>query len=258
MDLQLKNRFFIVCGATSGLGNAVASSLLAEGARVLVVARDEDAISEFVKKFPENADGLSGNLFEPSTLNALVKKLDGKYIDGIVVNAGGPPAGLFSEMNMGKWDEAYNNLLRWKVQLLSKFLPVFVKQQYGRLLFIESVAVKQPVPNLVLSNSLRLAVVGLVKTLSQEYAGQGITFNILAPGYHDTKAIKRLIQKRSEQQKITEEAALEGFTTEIPVGRMGEPAEFAIPACWLLSPLSGYINGQTFSIDGGLVRYVFG
>lgn len=258
MDLQLKNRFFIVCGATSGLGNAIALALLSEGARVLIIARDAKEIEEFVKKHPENAEGFPGNLFEPSTLNAMLKKLDGKYIDGILVNAGGPPAGLFAELNMGKWDEAYNNLLRWKVQLLTKFLPVFVKQQYGRILFIESVAVKQPVPNLILSNSLRLAVVGMVKTLSQEYAGHGITFNILAPGYHDTKAINRLISKRSEQQKITETEAREDFTGEIPVGRMGEPAEFAIPACWLLSPLSGYVNGQTFSIEGGLVKYIFG
>lgn len=119
-------------------------------------------------------------------------------------------------------------------------------------------SVKQPVENLVLSNSLRLSVVGFVKTLSQEIADRGITLNILAPGYHDTQAMQRLFVKKSQVQNISVEEAGKQFEDEIKMGKMGNPDEFASLAIWLLSPHSRYITGQTISVDGGLIKSVFG
>ncbi|NJK85940.1 MAG: SDR family NAD(P)-dependent oxidoreductase [Bacteroidales bacterium] len=130
-----------------------------------------------------------------------------KKVDGILVNAGGPPAKSFHETTLEDWDEAYKKLLRWKVELVKSFLPGMMAQQYGRFLFIESAAIKQPLENLVLSTSLRLSVAGFVKTLSQEIPLSGITFNILAPGYHYTPAVERLVRKKSENENISFEEA---------------------------------------------------
>ena len=131
-------------------------------------------------------------------------------------------------------------------------------QNVGRLLYIESVSVKEPVANLVLSNSLRPAIVGFAKTLSQEIAHNGITVNILAPGYHSTAAMERLFAKKAELENISENEAKELFEKEIPVGKMGKPEEMAGLACWILSPLARYVTGQTITHDGGMVKSVFG
>jgi 3-oxoacyl-[acyl-carrier protein] reductase len=137
-------------------------------------------------------------------------------------------------------------------------LPLLQQQQYGRMLYIESSSVKQPLENLVLSNSLRLAVVGFVKTLSQEIAASGVTLNIMAPGSHDTPAIQRVYNKKAEQAGISPAAAREKGIQQIPVGRLGKADDFASLAAWLLSPAAGYITGQTITVDGGTVKSIFG
>ena len=131
-------------------------------------------------------------------------------------------------------------------------------QNYGRIVFIESVSVKQPVENLVLSNALRAAVVGLMKSLSQDVAHQNITLNMIAPGYHNTAAMQRLFKKKADIENITLEEAKTIFERQLPVGRMGEADELARLACWLLSPLSRFVTGQTISHDGGMVKGLFG
>ncbi len=133
-------------------------------------------------------------------------------------------------------------------------LEKFQEQEYGRILFIESAAVKQPIENLILSNSLRMAVVGFAKTLSQEVAHQGITCNILAPGYHATPAMERLFANKSLLLGISSDEAKKEFEKETKVGHLGDPEDFGSLAVWLLSSHSRFITGQTISIDGGLVR----
>jgi 3-oxoacyl-[acyl-carrier protein] reductase len=141
--------------------------------------------------------------------------------------------------------------------LTKELLPVLQKDNSGRIVYIESASVKQPIDNLVLSNSLRLAVVGFVKTLSNEVGHTGVTMNIIAPGYHNTAAMDRLFANKSETLNISKEAAKEKFESEILSGQMGEPEDLASLACWLLSPYSKYITGQTISVDGGLIKSVF-
>lgn len=162
------------------------------------------------------------------------------------------------ETTLEDWDNAYKNLLRWKVVLVKKFIPAMVEKKYGRILFIESASIKQPMENLVLSTSLRLAVIGFAKTLSEEIAASGVTLNILAPGAHNTEAIKRIHLKKSEQTGIPIEQIREEGGKEIPVGFLGNAENFGSLGSWLLSPHSAFITGQTISVDGGTIKGIFG
>lgn len=254
MDLGLKDNLFVVTGGTSGFGKAIAETLVAEGAEVIVNARGEEKLKAFKEKFPSQVDYIAGDITTDVTLSELIRKIDDRKLNGIVVNASGPPAASFHNTELADWDEAYKQLLRWKVKLTKQILPIMKEHQYGRMLFIESASVKQPIENLVLSNSLRMAVVGFVKTLSGEIAGSGITCNILAPGYHATSAMERLFVKKSTLLGIDMDAAKAEFEREVAVGRLGDPMEFASLATWLLSERSGYITGQTISVDGGLIK----
>jgi len=258
MDLQLKNKKFIVTGATSGLGNAVLKALVYEGAFVYAIARSVDKVGELNKRFKNSVLAVAGDITEIETIDRLLKLIKNETIEGVFVNAGGPPAKAFLETELADWDNAYKTLLRWKVDFMQKLLPKFIGQQYGRILFSESSTVKQPLQNLVLSNSIRLAVVGMAKTLSEEIAQQGITVNVIGPGFHDTAAMQRLFIKKSETEGISIEEARKNFESQTKTGRMGDADDFASLAIWLLSPKSKYITGQTFSVDGGLIKGVFG
>lgn len=258
MDLKIKDRLYLVGGATAGFGNATALALIAEGAKVIAVARNAKNLSEFQSQFPEQLEAINGDITESEIIDEIVNLIGKRKLDGILVNAGGPPAKSALETTMEDWDLAWFTVVRWKIDLVMKLLPVMRKQKYGRILFVESVSVKQPIENLVLSNSFRMAVVGFAKTLSQEIGDEGITVNVLAPGYHNTHAVKRLLQKKSDTTGKSYEAIQLELEKNIPVRRMGIPDEFASLAAWLLSPHSGYINGQTISIDGGVMAGSFG
>ncbi len=258
MDLGIKDKLFIVTGATSGLGNGCARALLNDGANIIAVARDSKKLDKFYNEYPDQISTLCGDISNTKIIKELVEIVRDKYLDGILVNAGGPPAKSFLETELSDWDVAYGSILRWKVEITKAFLPKFELQQYGRLVYIESKSVKQPIENLVLSNSLRLAVVGFVKTLSQEIAEKGVTLNVMAPGFHDTAAAHRLYIKRSEVEGISIGQAKAKYESEIEVGRMGDVYDFGSLGAWLLSPLSGYITGQTISVDGGAVKGTMG
>jgi len=256
MDLEIKDKLFVVCGATSGFGRSVAESLIKEGAQIIIIARTAAKVQAFCDTCSD-IESIVGDVTTDAVIANIVRKIGKRKIDGILVNAGGPPAKSFIETEVGDWDDAYESILRWKVKLTNFLLPLFIEQKYGRLVFIESVSVKQPIENLILSNSLRLAVVGFVKTLSQEIAQHGITANILAPGYHATGAMDRLFAKKSALLGITEAEAKTSFESEIKSGRLGNPSDLASLATWLLSPKSAYVTGQTISVDGGLLKSTF-
>jgi 3-oxoacyl-[acyl-carrier protein] reductase len=257
MDLQLTNQLFIVGGATSGFGKAIAETLLNEGANVIAVARGKEKLQQLKNAYPA-VEIFAGDITQSATINQLVAVVASRQVHGIVVNAGGPPAKQTLETTLEDWDNAYRSLLRWKVELTQAFIPAMKTAGYGRMLYIESSSVKQPLENLVLSNSLRVAAVNMVKTLSQEIAASGVTLNVMAPGSHDTPAINRIYNKKSEQTGAPVEQVRTAAIKAIPVGALGTVADFASLAAWLLSPHSRYITGQTISVDGGMVKGIFG
>jgi len=258
MDLQLSQKLFIVTGATSGFGKAVAEALVGEKAQVIIVGRRAALAEDLVKQHGGLMEAVVGDITQEETMNKVLSQVGSRQLSGVLINAGGPPAMSSLETKIEHWDDAYRGLLRWKVLFTQKLLPQLLERNYGRILFIESISVKQPIENLVLSNSLRLAVVGYVKTLANEIGDRGITVNILAPGYHDTPAMERLFAKKSALLGISPEEARKAFEAEILTGKMGEAKDFASLATWLLSPNSQYITGQTISVDGGLMKGVMG
>lgn len=253
MDLNIQNKHFVILGATSGFGKSTALALIQNGAKVIINARGQEKLDQLKNSFPDQVEVLAGDITNEQLHSRLFNLVGSRPLDGVLINAGGPPAMSFLDSTIEDWDKAYKVVLRWKIKLTLDLLPKLLNQGYGRLLFVESASVKQPIENLVLSNSLRLAVVGFVKTLSQEIAAKGITANILAPGYHATPAMERLFEKRSLLLGISPEEARKEFEKEIKIGKLGDPDDLASLAAWLLSPHSKYVTGQTIAVDGGLV-----
>jgi 3-oxoacyl-[acyl-carrier protein] reductase len=258
MNLQINNQLFIVGGATSGFGKAITLQLVAEGALVVAVARGEEKLQQLKQIAPSQIEYISGDITQQNVHEQLLTLIGNRTLHGMVINAGGPPAKTVMETTAEDWDLAYHSLLRWKVLFTQLFLPALMKNRYGRILFIESATVKQPLENLVLSNSLRAAVVGMVKTLSQEVASSGVTLNILGPGSHNTPAIDRIYRKKSDQTGIPFDQVKSTAIEQIPVGFLGEASDFASLATWLLSPYSRFITGQTITVDGGAVKGIMG
>lgn len=259
MDLKISNQRFVICGASSGFGRSIAELLLDEGAKIIAVARREEKLNELKKSYGDDViDIVVGDLMDDDTHNKIEATVGNDQLHGIVVNAGGPPALSPLETAIFDWDQAYENIMRWKIELVLRMISYFTSKEYGRILFIESQSVKQPIPSLVLSNSFRAAVVGFAKSLSQEIAKQGVTVNVLAPGSHDTPAIERVIKKAADESDKSFEDIREEMETSIPVGRFGKGEELASLAGWLLSPHASFITGQTISHDGGNIKGLFG
>jgi 3-oxoacyl-[acyl-carrier protein] reductase len=258
MNLQISDQRFIVCGASSGFGEAIAKQLLIEGASVVLVARRGDLLEEKFSHFKEKAQIVEGSLIYSETLDKIETSARSRPLHGILFNAGGPPTGTPFQTKMDDWDAAWHLVMRWKVDLALRLAPIFRDSNYGRMLFIESRSIKEPIPSLTLSNAFRAGVAGFAKTLAYEVAPHGVTVNILAPGAHKTPAIDRVIKNNSSVKGISYEKAEDEMKQSIPVGRMGTAEELASLASWLLSPHSGYVTGQTLSHDGGAIHGLFG
>lgn len=258
MKNKIRDSHFIVCGASSGFGRAVAEALLKGKAMVTGIARRADKLEEIKADWPGTFRPLVADLFSKNGVQQVLEKLENEAVAGIVLNAGGPPVGRASDTELSAFDAAYHSVFRWKTGLVQSLLPGLISRKYGRILFIESQSLKQPIPNLVLSNSMRLAVAGFAKTLALETAADGVTVNILAPGSHNTPAIERIIQAKSKSTGMSERQVRDEMEKSIPVGRFGSAEELASLAVWLLSPASSFVTGQVFGHDGGNVSYVFG
>ncbi|MCC5942546.1 MAG: SDR family oxidoreductase [Balneolaceae bacterium] len=258
MDLEISEQRFVVCGASSGFGEAITRRLVREGANVVAVARRGDLLKEKYSNFEKSIEFIEGSVIYSETLDKIEASIRKKETHGVVFNAGGPPTGTPLRTNMDDWDAAWQLVMRWKVNLALRIAPIFADKGYGRMLFIESQSVKQPLPALALSNAFRAGVTGFAKTLATEVANKGVTVNVLAPGSHETPAIERVIKNNSSMKGISYEDAKEEMEKNIPVGRMGKAEEFASLAAWLLSSHSGFVTGQTISHDGGSIAGLFG
>ncbi len=250
MDLQIKNLRYLVTGASSGLGKAVAGELLNNGAHVILTARSKQNLQTIYDQWPGQVTIVAGDLTNQAFIDQLKENIPNDLF-GAFINAGGPPTGTITETTMDEWDAAYQLVMRWKIELSKFLLPVFQKNKHGRFLFSESASVNRPIPNLVLSNSFRMAIVGFMKTMVKEIPGEDITANVIAPGYHETPALDRIFQKMMQQENLSMDEARQRLKSKVPVGRLGSADEFASLATWLLSPLSGYASGQVFTLDGG-------
>lgn len=258
MELNLCDRLIIVTGASSGFGEAVSRQLIGEGATVLAIARRTALLEKMADELGDRCEILTADVSNPQFPDILMEKLQGRRPDGIFVNGGGPPAAGFSEATRDMWISAFYNIFLWKVDLMRKLLPLFKERHFGRIVFLESVSVKQPVENLILSNSFRSAMAGMAKTLAGEIASFGITVNVLAPGYHDTTAMQRLYSGKAEKTGQSVEEVKKFFISETGVSKLGNPTELANLAVWLLSPNSSFVTGQVISISGNQVKSILG
>ncbi|WP_116127333.1 SDR family oxidoreductase [Lewinella sp. IMCC34183] len=258
MELGLAGSAYAVGGASSGLGRAIAERIIAEGGKVVGLARSRDTLQELADQYGERFISFPTDFTDPAAVSRAGDELVRRGVAGCVFNAGGPPLGQVDELTMEDWDSAYYSTLRWKVQLIQAVLPMMRERKSGKLLFLESVSIKQPIDNLVLSNAFRAGVAGFVKTLSREAGPQGITVNIIAPGYHDTERIGSVLQKAADLKHVDRRQIEDEFLSEVPLHVLGQPEDFAGVAAFLLSPFARYINGQTITIDGGMVRYTTG
>ncbi len=243
MDLKLKGKRALIQGASAGLGRAIAEALVKEGARVLIVSRSAERLEKTAREI--GAEGyLVSDLNLPGAAAQLIqaaeKKLGG--VDILVTNTGGPPKGPFLEMTNEQWQEGYQSLWLSATESIRGVLPGMKERGWGRILLVTSAAAKEPMNLLTVSNGLRAGLLGLTKTLSNEFAPFGITVNALLPGYTDTDRLREL--------KIPAEK----ITSQIPAGRLGRPEEFGAVATFMASEQAAYITGQAIVIDGGYLR----
>ncbi len=254
MDLGLKNKIAFVAASSQGLGKAVAMELALEGAKIIINGRNKKTLEQTKKEIQDTckneiiaiAGDLSAADQRDEIINAALKKCN--RIDILITNTGGPPSGKFENFVQKDWDQAYQNLLASVVGLVNGFLPGMKQHSWGRIISITSMAVKQPVNNLILSNSVRASVVGLVKTLSNELAQYNITVNNVMPGYTETERLNELIKNNP---------SFSNAMSEVPMKRFGKPEEFAAAVVFLASERASYITGQSIAVDGGWIKSLF-
>lgn len=239
MDLGLKNKTALVLGASKGLGHAVARELVAEGARVAICARNPATITQAAREI--GATPLVCDLDKPGAATQLVKDATAALgaPDIVVVNTGGPPTAPFDQITIEQWRAAFDSLFMSAIEIVNAVLPTMRGNGWGRILFVTSIAAKEPINRFALSNSLRAGIHGLINTLSKEEAANGITVNALLPGYTMTE---RLADAKLDLEQVSK---------TIPARRIGRPDEFAALAAFLASERASYITGQAVACDGG-------
>jgi 3-oxoacyl-[acyl-carrier protein] reductase len=263
MNLGLKDKSVLVTGASRGLGFAAARLLSAEGALVTINSRNPEKLEAAAKAIQDETKNkvnfVPGDVTAPDfpkeLIAATVKNHGG--LDILITNAGGPPPGRFDSFTDDAWEAAVQQSFLSQVRLIRAALPELSKSKAASVLTVTSYAVKQPIQNLVLSNSIRLAVIGLTKSLAIELGPAGIRFNSILPGWTDTERVQQLMADRARVKQSTVEAETRLQASESPLGRMGRPEEFANAAVFLVSPAASYITGVMLAVDGGIVKSTF-
>jgi 3-oxoacyl-[acyl-carrier protein] reductase len=263
MDLGLKGKVALVAAASQGLGRAVAEELAAEGASLILCARGEETLNaacDSIRKMNgTEVLGVAGDLSSSADIERIVSEGVRRFsqIDILVTNTGGPPTGKFEDLSRKDWEGATRGLLTSVLDLTRLVLPGMKERRWGRILNITSIAAKQPVENLMLSNSVRAAVTGFAKTLSNEVAEYGVTVNNIMPGYTATERVEDLAQTLAKKEGVDSSAIRARWESEIPMKRLGTPQEFAALAAFLVSERAGYITGNSIAVDGGWIRPIF-
>ena len=264
MNLGINGKVALVLAASKGLGRASAAALAAEGVQVAIGSRNKQTLAKTAQELQQASGSrvlaLPTDVTKEEELEATVAATVQEFgrIDILVNNAGGPPAGTFEMLGDAQWQAAFEQNLLSVVRCIRLVLPHMRRQQSGRIINIVSSSVKQPIDGLLLSNALRLGVVGLAKTLSIELAPNNITVNNVCPGRILTDRMRELPGVKAKRaQGMSEAEALHDLTKDIPLGRLGQPEELGALVTFLASQQAGYITGTTIQIDGGLIRTVF-
>ncbi len=260
MELGLKHKVALVAASSRGLGRAVAWSLAREGTKLVICSRNkkelEKTADEILMETGVTVFPLAMDLSDPERIDWLVREtmdLFGK-VDILITNAGGPPGGQFEELEDQDWKKALDLTLMSVVRLTKAVIPAMKEQKWGRIIHMTSASVKQPIPGLFLSNTIRPAVMGLTKSLSQELAEYQITVNAICPGYFATDRVQELLENKARQSGRPFEQVEKEMLSHIPLGRMGNPEEFGQLVAFIASELAGYITGSAIQIDGGFVK----
>lgn len=243
MDLQLRGKRALVMGSSQGLGRAVAESLIAEGAQVMLNSRSSERLNAVVKEIGAFG-GVAGDLTKPGAARDLVRSAIREMggLEILVTNTGGPKKGGFLDVSEAQWQEDFQSLWMSVVESLKEALPGMKAQKYGRVLLITSIAAKEVLPGLTTSNGLRAGLAGLVRSVAGEVAADGVTLNLLLPGYTATDRLKELNLSDERVRQM------------VPAGRLGDPRELADLATFLASPRAAYITGQSIAVDGGVLK----
>ena len=263
MDLGLKGKVALVVASSQGLGYAVAEELGIEGASLVLCSRSAERIAEAAATIADQTRahvlGIPADVTNADDIKRVVDSAIERFgrIDILVTNAGGPPAGRFDQLSQEQWEAATKLTLFSAVELARAVLPGMKARCWGRILNITSIAVKQPVENLLLSNSLRAALTGFARTLANEVAADGVTVNNILPGYTRTERLDELANMMAEKQGITPDMFRSKWEQEIPMKRLGEPREFAALATFLVSERASYITGTSIQVDGGWIKSLF-
>ena len=257
MDLGLRGRTAIVAAASSGLGKATAWELAAEGANVVINGRNEETLIAAANEI-QSATGaevllVTGDVTNETDVNQLVHESKRRFgrIDIMVTNAGGPPAGFFDDFDAEHYRQALELNLISTINLCRATVPHMRARNWGRIVAITSIAAKQPVENLILSNTARAGVLGFLKTLSQQVAADGITVNTLCPGYHLTERLANLGSLTAKREGAPLEEVYSRWAASTSIKRIGDPKEFAAVAAFLCSERASYVTGTVIQVDGG-------
>ncbi len=260
MNLEIHDKVALVTASSRGLGRAVALRLAREGAHVAICARGEEDLqksaSQIRAKTGQKVLAIPADVTDPEAAEVLVGRTLDRFgqIDALVTNAGGPLPGQFLDLTPQDWERTAELTLMSAVRLCYAAVPVMQEAGTGAILAMTSISVKQPVPNLILSNSVRMSVIGLVKTLADELGPFGIRVNAICPGWTRTARVEQLLDDRAMRNTTTPEKEADLLATDIPLGRLGTPEEFAKAAAFLISDAASYITGVSLLVDGGMYR----
>lgn len=262
MDLQLRGKVALVTASSKGLGRAVATALAGEGAAVAIVSRSRENIEAAADEIRQTTGAevlpLVGDVANAGGPEAMVAATVERFnrLDILVCNAGGPPGGDFMDLDDHAWAQAFELTLMSVIRLVRAAIPHFERAGGGRIVNVASSSIRQPIPGLVLSNVYRPALAGLFKHLSAELASRGILVNTVAPGRIATERVESIDRARAARKGVTPEEVRRQVEATIPLGRYGEPEEFARVVAFLASGANTYVTGQSIIVDGGMVRSI--